>query len=239
MFYKYNGTLISFEFRGKGETNVFLHGWGQSKECFDKVTSLLPKAKWLKVDFPPFGQSGEVEDWTLFTYANMLISLCEHLKIKKCNLIGHSFGGRVAILIAALRPELVDKLVLIASAGMRPKRRLSYYFKIWKFKCFKLFGILPENAGSADYQALPAKTRSTFVSIVNTYLEEYCPLISAKTLIIFGEKDEVTPIYMGRRLNRLIKGSRLAILNHSGHFCFEERPLKVSQLISDFLKEET
>lgn len=237
VFFLYNNVKISFSFSGKGPINIFLHGWGQNKDVFKNISQHLPRAKWLLIDLPPFGASGEVENWTLFSYANMVISLCEHLNISKSNIFGHSFGGRIAILIASLKPELVNNLVLISSAGMKPRRSVKYYFSVAKYKVFKILGLIPVNAGSKDYQNLPDKSKSTFVSIVNTFLEDYCFNISAPTLIIFGEKDEVTPIYMARRLNRLIKNSKLEIISYAGHFCYEERPQKVVKIINKFFKE--
>ena len=105
-------------------------------------------------------------------------------------------------------------------------------------KIFKLLNILQENAGSSDYRALDPECRSTFVSVVNTFLEEYCYQIKAPTLIIFGKQDEVTPLYMAKRLNKLIKNSTLEVVEHAGHFCFEDRPIKIVELLSKFLKEK-
>lgn len=238
MFFSYCGVKIHYRFSGKGKICLFLHGWGQNCKAFSAIEQKLPEATWLAVDFPPFGKSGEPENWTLFTYANMVISLCEQLNVSSCTVVGHSFGGRVAILLAALKPELVEKLVLVSSAGMKPKRKIKYYFDVAKYKIFKFFGVMPQNAGSDDYRALPKSTKATFVSVVNTFLEEYCPQIQAPTLLVFGRDDIVTPLYMAKRLNKLIKGSKLVVIEHAGHFCYEDRPIKVAEILSDFLKEE-
>ena len=215
-----------------------MHGWGQNGDAFSFVQSKLNKFKWLTIDLPPFGKSEMPKSWTIFTYANMVISLCEHLNIKSCNVIGHSFGGRIGLVMASLTPKLVNKLILLDSAGMKPKRSLKYHFSVLKYKIFKLLNILQENAGSSDYRALDPECRSTFVSVVNTFLEEYCYQIKAPTLIIFGKQDEVTPLYMAKRLNKLIKNSTLEVVEHAGHFCFEDRPIKIVELLSKFLKEK-
>ena len=215
-----------------------MHGWGQNGDAFSFVQSKLNKFKWLTIDLPPFGKSEMPKSWTIFTYANMVTSLCEHLNIKSCNVIGHSFGGRIGLIMASLTPKLVNKLILLDSAGMKPKRSLKYHFSVLKYKIFKLLNILQENAGSSDYRALDPECRSTFVSVVNTFLEEYCYQIKAPTLIIFGKQDEVTPLYMAKRLNKLIKNSTLEVVEHAGHFCFEDRPIKIVELLSKFLKEK-
>lgn len=238
MFFVYCGVKIHYKLTGKGEICLFLHGWGQNGDAFSFVQSKLNKFKWLTIDLPPFGKSEMPKSWTIFTYANMVISLCEHLNIKSCNVIGHSFGGRIGLVMASLTPKLVNKLILLDSAGMKPKRSLKYHFSVLKYKIFKLLNILQENAGSSDYRALDPECRSTFVSVVNTFLEEYCYQIKAPTLIIFGKQDEVTPLYMAKRLNKLIKNSTLEVVEHAGHFCFEDRPIKIVELLSKFLKEK-
>lgn len=242
MIFKFKGTTVFYKISGARSlpVNIFLHGWGQTGECFSDAISSLKGFCNISVDFPPFGKSTEPQGWSVFSYANMLISLCEALNIKKCNLIAHSFGGRVAILVSSLQSGLVDRLVLVGSAGMKPRRKLGYYLKVFRYKLLKFFGRKPKNAGSSDYNALSDNMKQTFVSIVNTHLEEYCKNISAKTLIVFGENDIETPIYMAKRLKKLIKGSKLVILPHAGHFCFQERSMQFKRLLTNFLtKEET
>ena len=77
--------------------------------------------------------------------------------------------------------------------------------------------------------------KKTFVSIVNTPLEEYCPQIVARTLIVFGERDSETPVYMAKRLNRLIKNSELVILEGAGHFVFVDREMAFVMVTKNFL----
>ena len=144
----------------------------------------------------------------------------------------------MAILVSSMRKDLVDKLVLVSSAGMKPKRKISYYFKVFSYKMAKLFKISIKNRGSSDYQALDENMKKTFVNVVNTHLESYCPLIEAKTIIIFGENDAETPLYMAKRLNKLIKNSQLCVIQHAGHFCFLERGLEFNRILKNFLIEE-
>ena len=79
--------------------------------------------------------------------------------------------------------------------------------------------------------------KKVFSSIVNTHLEESARLIDCKTLIIFGEKDKETPIYMAKKLNKLIKNSSLVILKNCAHFCFLERKILFEEILNNFIKE--
>ena len=189
----------------------------------------------LFVDFPPFGKSGEIEDWTIFTYASMVMSLCQHLGIKKFNLIGHSFGGRVAIILSAICKKDVEKVVLVDSAGLKPRRNLGYYFKVYAYKLKKKLGFDVSKYGSCDYRALKPNMKKVFNSIVNTHLDAFLPHIVADTLIIFGENDQVTPIYMAKKFNKKIKNSSLVILKDAGHFCFIDRKMEFLAQLKQFL----
>lgn len=240
MNYCYNGASVAYKFvdRGSKSVVVFLHGWGRSGEDFKPFENLFENKSLLILDFPPFGESEfDPSKWSIFSYANMVISLCESLEISSCDFIGHSFGGRIAIIIAALKCSLVHSCILVDSAGLKPKRTIKYRYKVFKHKICKKFGKV-SNSGSRDYQALSPEMKELFKNIVNTHLDEFCHLIKAKTLIIWGKDDKETPFYMAKRLNKKIENSRLEILENSGHFSFLEKRLEFFCLVNDFLKEE-
>ena len=237
MRYDYRGCKIFYKFldRKSEVTDVFLHGWGCDYSSLYFCRSLT-KNNCLFVDFPPFGSSGKrLDDWNVFTYANMIISLCESLKIKNFNLIGHSFGGRIAIIISVLCKKETKRLVLVDSAGVKPRRKLSYYIKVWTYKIRKKLGLDVSKYGSCDYLALDVHMRKVFNSIVNTHLDEFLPYIKCDTLIIFGEDDRTTPIYMAKRLHKKIKNSKMLILQDAGHFSFVDRKLGFSENLKRFL----
>ena len=233
--YNYNGVKIYYEFIDGGDiVNVFLHGWGRESSDFNELRHL---GGYLLIDLPPFGKSENIRNWSIFTYANMVICLCRHLNIKKYNLIGHSFGGRISIIISAMEKDKVNKLVLIDSAGMKPKRNLNYKLKLIKIKIRKKLGLSIDKYASRDYKNLSPEMKKVFSSIVNTHLEESARLIDCKTLIVFGEKDKETPVYMAKKLNKLIKNSSLVILKNSAHFCFLERKILFEEILNNFIKE--
>lgn len=240
MFYNYNGVSIFYEQKRvrDGATNIFLHGWQRSGEDFREIIESQGITNYALLDFPPFGSSENIKGWNIFTYVNMLISLLDYLKIKRVNLIGHSFGGRIAIILAAIKREYVNRLILLDSAGMKPRNSLRRILKIHSYKLRKKLGLNVDGFGSSDYRALSKEMRETFKSVVNTHLEEYAKQISCQTLIIYGENDKETPIYMAKKLNRLIDKSKLEIIQNSGHFCFIDNKIKVGKMIGSFLKEE-
>lgn len=239
MKYVYRDAQIFYRFinRKNDVTNIFLHGWGCDHKNLLFCKDFVQGQNALFVDFPPFGESSKnIRSWSVFTYANMVISLCQHLGIKKFNIIGHSFGGRIAIIMAVLCKEETQKVVLVDSAGLKPRRSLNYYLKVCNYKLRKKLGLDVSKFGSCDYLALNTEMRKIFSSIVTTYLDDFLPFIKAKTLIIFGENDKTTPIYMAKKFKRQIKNSELVLLKEAGHFCFVDRRMEFSNHLEIFLK---
>lgn len=230
--------FYNYKFRKSEVTNIFLHGWGCDHKSFLFCEEYLKKDNMLFVDFPPFGKSGAPVDWTIFTYANMVISLCDNLGIKKFNLIGHSFGGRVAILVSVLCKGQVPNLVLVDSAGLKPRRSLGYWLRVLRYKIRKRLGWDVSNFGSCDYLALDCHMRKVFNNIVTMHLDEFLPYIKARTLIVFGKDDRVTPVYMAKKLRRKIKNSNLLLLDNAGHFSFVDKRVEFITSLKSFLEEK-
>ncbi len=241
MVYNYNGNKIYYRLIREGISRpiILLHGWGRSGEDFDDIISFFTNKTFLVIDFPPFGKSQkDIVGWSIYTYVGMLMSLCDHLKIYNADIVGHSFGGRIAIILSAVKRSLVHSCILIDSAGMKPKRSIKYRYNLMRYKLAKKFNLKCSLKGSSDYQVLSPEMKETFKSIVNTYLEDYARKMSIKTLIVWGAQDTQTPVYMAKRLHRLIKNSQLEVLEKSGHFSFLDCKLKFNSILSDFLKEE-
>ena len=239
MIYKYKNCRIFYRYINKNSAvcDVYLHGWGANYESLFFCKDYLPNSA-LFVDFPPFGKSDKkIKGWTIFSYTTMVVSLCEHLGIHKVNLIGHSFGGRVAILYSAFCKSRVEKVVLIDSAGIKPHRKPSYYFKIWRYKMRRKLHLDVSKFGSCDYLALDEDMRKVFNSIVKTTLDDFLSNVEAETLIIFGKNDKTTPCYMAKKLHKKIRKSKLVFIENSGHFCFNDNKYKFLKELKSFINK--
>ena len=240
MVFRFKGVDVFYRyFRQEGSERplVLLHGWGRSGDDFDEIISFYQTRSTLTIDFPPFGQSGtNLKEWNIYTYVSMVISLCEHLKIDEGDFLGHSFGGRIAIILSCVKRSLVHSCILIDSAGLKPKRSIKYKLNLAFYKLNRKLGFRGKDRGSPDYKALPPAMKETFKSIVNTHLDNYTKHIHAPTLIIWGKNDKQTPFYMAKRLNKNIKNSRLEIVENGGHFPFLDCPLEVFSIIYEFLE---
>lgn len=240
----FKDTKVNYYTIGNGEELVvFLHGWGAGSETILPLANNLQNEKYtlLLIDFPPFEKSEEPKEvWILEDYVNLtyeIILKCKNeLNLKKIDLIAHSFGGRVALHLASSHASEINKLILLGSAGIKPKRGFKYLFNITKYKILKK--ISPKKAlkmGSNDYKKLSNIMKATFINIVNSDCTQLCKKVECKTLIIFGKNDKETPIYMAKKLNKLIKSSQLIIIDNAGHFVYLDNLPLVFNFITLFL----
>ncbi len=224
---------------GHGPSVICLHGWGGCTDSFlGLARALADKYSVILVDFNGFGRSSEPErPYTLDDYVLSLLEIVRHYKLESFSLVCHSFGGRVGIKFCYKFGYLVDKLILVDSAGMKPRRTPKYYYAIYKHKLLNLLKIKHE-AGSSDYKKLSPVMKKTFVSIVNEHLECCAEYLKVPTLLIWGNKDKETPVYMGKRLLRLIKGSEMVLFTGCGHFSYLERHSVFVTVVRAFLSGE-
>lgn len=219
---------------------MFLHGYLSSKESFNFQTEYLSKFyRTIAIDITGFGKSKKLtRPYSLNDYVLDILCVLDALAIRKCHIIAHSFGGRIAIKLVNFDKNRVDKLVLTGCAGLKPKRKLSYFIKVYGYKILKPF--LSQKArnkfGSEEYKSLDSLQKQSYVKIVNEHLDEFSKLIKNETLLIFGENDKETPIYMAKKLKENVKNSNLYIVKDSGHFCFVEKPLEFNVLVKEFLR---
>ena len=235
MFYCFKDSRIFYEVEGSGTPTVFLCGWGYGSEVI-KPLGRGVKGKKIFIDCPMFGKSeGLKEDWTLEDYEALVLGILKKEKIEKSGFVGHSFGGKVAISLAG-KYNICKRLVLVASAGVKQKKSLGTRLKILRFKLAKKFGGNLEKFGSLDYQALPQSAKKTFTNIVNTHIENFASSICCQTLILSGKQDKDTPLFMQKKLNRLIHGSKLVVVD-AGHYVWVDCP-SVLNTMQNFLNDK-
>lgn len=245
------GVRIRYDVTGDGPRAVIvMHGWG----CKASTVDLLARAASgtgttvYNLDLPGFGASSEPEEvWGVEQYTALIEEFAKKNGIKKPILIGHSFGGRLAIVFAS-RNE-VEKLILVDAAGIKPRRNLKYYFKVYSFKTGKklLPLLLGKNraakiierwrgkAGSSDYAQASSKMRAIMSRVVNEDLTSLLPEIKAPTLLIWGEKDTATPLRDARKMERLIPDAGLVSYPEAGHYSFLDRPAQTIAVIENFI----
>ena len=245
-----DGTKVHYTLDGEsGPWVVLMHGWGCNTTTVASIerVCLASGNRVLNIDFPGFGKSEEPPSvWGVEDYTAMLEKLLEAEAIEAPTLIGHSFGGRVGILFASRRP--VSKLVLVDAAGVKPRRSMKYYLKVYSYKAKKrllqlLLGkeraqrrIDAARAGSADYAAASPRMRAVMSKVVNEDLCFAMPLIKAPTLLIWGENDTATPLADARKMESLIPDAGLVSFPGCGHYSFLDNPVQFGAVLTSFLK---
>src|SRR5215218_9382028 len=136
MFTRVDGLRLAYEVDGEGPPVCLLHGWAGEARSFWPIHQRLAKNhRVYSLDFPGFGRSAmPPTDWGVGEYADCVLGWLNGLEIERPVLIGHSFGGRVIISLAARRPDIARALVLTDAAGIRPKHGPSYHLKVFTAK---------------------------------------------------------------------------------------------------------
>ena len=221
---------------------LFLHGYLADKNSFAYQTGYFDRYFSVHaLDLKGFGENTGMEyPYSLSDYAREVKEYITQNSLNRPHVIAHSFGARIAVLLASNYPELFDKIVITGGAGLKPKRSLKYRAKRFVFRTVKrLFkNAKLERFYSTDYLSLNPVMRQSFIKIVNEHLDDRLCLIQNKTLLIYGERDNETPLYMAKRFSRGIKNSRLVIFKNAGHFPFIDCPYKFNLEVREFLLSE-
>lgn len=209
---------------------VWGHGWGQDHTAFAAMAQALGTgAAHTLIDFPGFGRSPPPPAvWGTEDYADAIAAWLATLPPVPVLWVGHSFGGRVGLRLAARHPDSVRGLFLIASAGLKrrrpPHRRLQLYLKVRLYKILRKLagaGFSPEwlqkRLGSTDYRNAGVM-RPVFVRTVNEDQTESVRKIGCPVQLVYGADDTETPPEIGERLADLIFGARLTVLPAQDHY---------------------
>lgn len=255
MYFKYHESSIYYEVAGnKEKTIILLPGWGDTRSTFSYLISKLEEdATVISFDYPGFGKSlFPNKDMTVYDYALIIKEFLEEHHIENPIFLGHSFGGRLAILLQGYYHYPASKMILIDSAGIKPKK--TFYSILRKF-CYRLLKSLSvyfpkrykkmylkwliQCFASSDYKVLPLSMRKTFSNIVEEDLTPYLKEIKAPTLLLWGEEDTSTPLLDGKKMEEEILDSGLVVFPHSGHFSYLDYPNQTVHIIKTYLKDES
>ncbi len=230
------------------KTLIFLHGWGVDSQTWLSLFDLLKDLSYALylIDLPGFGHSQmPAKDFYLDNYINVVENFVEKLGLKNIALIGHSFGGRITIKLAVKKPDYLEKIILVDSAGIYHHSQIktlklliaSIIRPLFQFSFMQSFRRkIYQITDSEEYLAIPALSK-TFSHIVSEDLTSYLSQIKLPTLIIWGDKDhnEASTINDAQLMKKSIKNSKLEILKEAGHFSFLDQPEEFSKILIKFI----
>ncbi len=224
----------------KGEDILLLHGWGQNIDMMKPIGDAFVKDFHITIlDLPGFGKSSEPKyAFTLDDYADVLREFIKKLNIKKPIVMGHSFGGRVAISYSYNNP--ISKLVLFASPCTvdeeTPSLKTRVLKKLYSIDCLKKIGDVAKNyIGSRDYKAASPMMKNVLVNTVSKDLRDYAKQIEEPTLLIWGDNDTEAKLSDGKMLESIMEDAALIVLPGT-HYAYLENLGQVVSILRNFLE---
>jgi pimeloyl-ACP methyl ester carboxylesterase len=231
---------------------VVLHGWGAHIEAVAPILTALEGAPDLiALDLPGFGESEPPQQaWDVDSYARFMVHFLDELAVERAHLVGHSHGGRVSIALAADEPQRVGRLLLVDSAGIPPKRGFRYRRRVAVAKLGRAIAKVGGRPGrrlqdrmrarvaSRDYLEASEAMRGTFRAVIAEDLSDRLPSIAAPTLLVWGDDDEDTPVWMAERMEALIPDAGLVVLEGAGHYSYADSPGQFRAVARRFLLDQ-
>lgn len=235
----------------KDKNIVLLHGWGASVTKLRPLEKKLESLGWnvLVPKLPGFDTGSPGTPWKLQDYAKFVIKKADSkFKTENYLLFGHSFGGRVAVKIAAdVRPNKLEGIVLCASGGISRTNVVKRYLFLALSRLGKILLILPpasrlfrkllyKLAREHDYEKANKVMKKTLSSVVNEGLKTKLSAIEIPTLILWGDGDRATPLQDAYFLKNNIKRSEIEIYKDQGHRLPYEKPNILANRIDKWIK---
>ncbi len=234
---------------------LMLHGWGASLKLMQPLAEKMAALGFsvYSFDFPGFGESDPPPvAWSVADYAKFVSAYMDAHDFTRVSLFGHSFGGRVSLILGADYASRISKIALADAAGVPEKKSGVADMRLTTYKAIrdglysvgakgiadKLRGWYNARYGSTDFRAASGVMRQTFVKVVNEDLRPYAKRIQASTLLFWGDKDEDTPLWQGRELESLIPDAGLIVYEGAGHYSYLERLAETAKTLDYFLKQE-
>src|SRR3989344_1590790 len=245
-----NGIDINYRTLGQGMPFLILHGWGSRSEKWQEVGRMIAE-KGFKViipDLPGFGKSQEPnQPWNLDDYSDFLNSFIKNMGINNFYLLGHSFGGAISAKYTSLNQgkNKIEKLFLVGASCFRERTYkhllLKFLAKLFNFLSFLPFynllrrGFYKYLVRKSDYLAAKGVMRQTYLNIIEENFSEQIKSIAVPTVLIWGDKDDIIPLKLGLKLNKVISHSKMIVIKGGDHDLERKMPEILAQKILDKL----
>lgn len=232
---------------GVGAPVVVLHGWGGRIESMAPTLTCLESAfRVLALDLPGFGESPAPDGaWTTPDYAAFVRDVVDDAGVERAHFLGHSYGAKTSLYLAATHEGVVDRLVAVGSSGLRTPpsptararrmasgvarfagRRLGAPGRVLRDRIHR-------RVASTDYRDAGVM-RPTLVNVVNEDLSPLLPRVTAPTLLVWGSNDDTTPVAHARRMEQLIPDAGLVVFENAGHFAYLDEPERFCRIVRHF-----
>jgi pimeloyl-ACP methyl ester carboxylesterase len=230
---------------------IWAHGWGQTHAALLPLAQAMRRsARSVLLDFPGFGAAPEPSAaWGTADYADAVAEWLAGRAPTRRIWVGHSFGGRVGLRLAARHPEALAGLCLIATPGLPLRRSPAAQVRVMARRfAFRLARQLTSEGparerlrtrfGSTDYRQATPLMRRVLVKAVNEDLSEAARAVRIPAVLIYGDRDRDAPPDIGMRLSALMPQSRLVVLRGFGHLdIVTDGHHQIAQRLGEFLEQ--
>jgi pimeloyl-ACP methyl ester carboxylesterase len=252
------GQHIHYYEAGQGPGLIFLHGLGaEGSNWAANFGFFAQKYHVYALDQIGFGNSDKpLIDYKIQTFVEFLQAFMQAQNISKATLVGNSLGGWIALDFAARYPEMVEKLVLVDAAGLRPQdptarlpidlnpSSLAGMRKILESIVYDKRWVTDDLVRQAFERHMKIGDGYTIQRVLagilgdNQWEDDKLGSIHAPTLVLWGHDDALTPLTLGERFQKAIPGARLVVLNECGHIPQIEKPAEFNAELMKFLTEQ-
>ena len=232
---------------GTGDPVVVLHGWGGRIESMRPVIDCLARSfRTIAIDLPGFGESPLPQGvWGTADYGVFVRDVLAELGVQRAHFVGHSYGAKTSLYLAATHPQLVDKLVLQGSSGLRTPPSLKARVRRGVSKAARTAGRLGdpgERLRDAVYRRIQSSDyrdagplRPILVKVVNEDFVDLLPRVRASTLLVWGSNDDAVPLSHARTMEEKIPDAGLVVFEGAGHFAYLDEPDRFCVVVRHFL----
>ena len=232
-----NNIKTSYKVFGSGTPFLILHGWNSNSDRWVEVAEIVSQKGYKVIipDLPGFGTSEPLPlPWNTNKYIDWIEKFVKEINLEEYFLLGHSFGGALASKMAVKHNQDVKKLFLVSAACVRRKTTGKKFSKFLA-KIFKVFYFIPFYPlirkavykfiiRKSDYIYVEGIMKSTYLNVVAEDLSFHLPFIRVPTIIIWGDKDDYTPINEGYFIEKQVKKSKIIVIPGAGHDLNRKQP---------------
>lgn len=266
--FQYQNIRVAYLDHGSGRPIIFLHGQASDLLNFEPVYPLFEKDyRIIAIDYPGFGKSEKpLIDFSEEFYVRLLDKLYDITGIEKATLIGHSYGGYVAMVYGSSHPERVSSMVLISPAGIQEypnivKRTMRNSFTVdaivstpvekslsnYEVSTFNKTPEVEQYAlrraallknGGEEFRGYAHAMVQAMELMLETDIRDRIGKADIPTLLVWGRNDPLVPYKISKITQEYIPHSQLATIENCGHFPMLESPQKLYKIVNTYLQEK-
>ena len=250
-----NGLEIRERVVGQGDPVLMIHGWGANLELLQPLAQCLEGLDYrlYMLDLPGFGESAEPPaPYTIFDYAAFCVAYLDLHRLEQVHFFGHSLGGRIGLILGSDHSDRLKRMVLSNSAGIKTRQPLSGQLRLRGYRAVReglrrlgaaaiaesLRQRYNKRYASPDFQSASPVMRKTLVNVVSQDLLPNACRVNVPTVLIWGDADTDTPLWMGEKLEKSIPDAALIVHEGAGHYAYLDYARRTASIMNALYSNE-